>query len=505
MPCMRWCSVAAIAPAIAGCSLIYNPNNLPDPRVIDAAIVDVNPAMPVVLDFAPDSIDEGQGEGGSVPALLVLHGQNFVNSNFHLTLTPPQGVTVHVETVGPPTLSTGGDFAVFQIVAHVDGTLAGRVPLDVTVTQDVSPQYGGGTATSVPPAKKFALNGLPELTGSGSTTIDTGTLAKKYSQVKLGGVTFNGTAAAVVRSVSFLQITMSVLAKAPGSAAGPGGVSGGGAKGGGPGGGDPGTAAQVLGGGGGGGGAGYVNDGAMGQGPGGLGGATGGAGGPHAGDDRIASLMTNQPSAGGAGGAGFLAGSEPGGHGGGGGGIVVLSAGGDLTVTGTITADGGKGDDGNGGGGGGGGGAGGTVIVSSDAGKFSVTGAISIKAGLPGKPLAGAGSVGRARWDAIAGTAPLSPDRAAHRGPAFMIPPPVVRTQPQTLTLVGTSNDEFNIRVTDQANAIHDGGHNSIGLDGTAPIAPTLYPGYNRICITLEGGTQGAVESDKCTEVAYLP
>src|SRR5712672_4576465 len=98
---MRWRSVVAIGPAVAGCSLIYNPNNLPDPRMIDAAIVDVNPAMPMVLDFGPDSIDEGQGEGGSVPALLVVHGQNFVNSNLHLTLTPPQGVTVHVETVGP--------------------------------------------------------------------------------------------------------------------------------------------------------------------------------------------------------------------------------------------------------------------------------------------------------------------------------------------------------------------------------------------------------------------
>ena len=99
----------------------------------------------------------------------------------------------------------------------------------------------------------------------------------------------------------------------------------------------------------------------------------------------------------------------------------------------------------------------------------------------------------------------MSPDRVAHRGPAFMVPAPVVRTQPQTLTLVGTPNDAFSIRVTDQTNAIHDGGHNSIGVDSNAPIAPTLYPGYNRVCITLDGGTQGNVESDKCIEVAYLP
>jgi hypothetical protein len=39
----------------------------------------------------------------------------------------------------------------------------------------------------------------------------------------------------------------------------------------------------------------------------------------------------------------------------------------------------------------------------------------------------------------------------------------------------------------------------------TAPIAPTLYPGYNRVCITFDGGAQGNVESDKCIEVAYLP
>jgi hypothetical protein len=500
---MRWSSVALVAPVLAGCSLIYNPNNLPDPRMIDAAIPDVNPAMPVVLDFAPDRIDEGQGEGGSLPALLVLHGQNLVNAHTKLVLTPPSGTTVNVETVGEVSVSSGADYIAFQVVAHVDGNLDGPVMLEVAVTQDVTPQYGGGTATSVPPVKRLLLNGLPELTGSGSTTITTTALAQKYSQVKLESVTFDGTASAIVRSVSSLQITMPMLAKVTGSTAGPGGVSGGATKGGGPGGGAPGTASQVLGGGGGGGGAGYALDGTAGQGPGGLGGATGGAGGPHAGDDLLASLMANQPSAGGAGGAGFLAGSEPGGHGGGGGGIVVLSAGGDLT-TDTITADGGKGDDGSGGGGGGGGGAGGTVIVSSDAGKFSV-GAISIKAGGPGNPLGGAGSVGRARWDALAGTAPVSPDRAAHRGPAFMVPTPVVRTQPQTLTLVGTHNDGFSLRVTDQSNAIHDGGHNSIGLDDTAPIAPALYPGYNRICITLDGGTQGNVESDKCIEVAYLP
>jgi hypothetical protein len=225
------------------------------------------------------------------------------------------------------------------------------------------------------------------------------------------------------------------------------------------------------------------------------------------GADLLVPLRDNHPSSGGGGGAGSIAGSSAGGAGGGGGGIVVLVAGGDIT-TDTITAMGGIGRDGVGGllsgGGGGGGGAGGVVIVSSTAGAIK-TAAITVPAGTAGAPNGGTSSVGRVRWDAIADTAPPSPSRPAHRGPAFMLPPRIVTRSPQTFTLLGTQSDGFSVRVTDQQHTMHDGDHVSFAANNTALISPALYPGYNQICITLDGGAAGQPEADKCIDVAYLP
>ncbi len=514
---MRWCSVVAIAPAVAGCSLIYNPNSLPDPRMIDAAIADVNPAMPVVLDFAPLSIDEGQGEGGSLPALLVLHGQNLVNAHPKLTLTPPQGMAVHVDTVGDVSVSSGGDYMVFQVVAHVDHDLTGPVQLEVAVTQDVSPQYGGGIATSVPPTQRLTLNGLPELDGGPevtSGTLTTQLLKPKYSMVNLkllGMVKLANAPApntmstpALIQAVSSIT-TAGLTASASNDQAGPGGFHGAVARGQGGGGGFPGTASQVAGTGGGGGGAGFATIGGNGGG-GGLGGSMGGGGGSAAGNDLLVPLSDNLPSAGGGGGAGSLVGGASGGAGGGGGGVVELIAGGDIT-TDAITAGGGSGDMGAAGlgsGGGGGGGAGGVVIVSSAAGVVKA-GPLTVPAGGVGGPNGGTSSVGRVRWDAIGDTAPLSPTRPAHRGPAFMLPPRIVTKSPQTFTLAGTQGDGFSVRVMDPQRTMHEGGHAGFLANNTALISPVLYPGYNQICITLDKGAPGQPEADRCIDVAYLP
>src|SRR5262249_54050143 len=83
---MRWLT-AMLAPALAGCSLIYNPNNLPN-QVIDAPVpvADANDSMLMLLDVQPAVINEGQGDGGSAPALFVIHGHNFVNNNLKVVL-----------------------------------------------------------------------------------------------------------------------------------------------------------------------------------------------------------------------------------------------------------------------------------------------------------------------------------------------------------------------------------------------------------------------------------
>lgn len=499
---MRWVSAASVALVVAGCSLIYNPNNLPAPTPHDAAIVDSDPTMPVLTEIAPAFIDEGQGAGGSAPALLVLRGKNLVNANLRVTLTPTNGAKVLLDPVVEARASSDFNYVVFKVTAQVDKDLAAdiHVPLDVTITQDAP---GGVAVSSQPLSGMLTLHGHAELKATTATTL-TAPLDPTYSVVQLAGVTFNGTVPAQLHAISSIT-TGAISASAVAATPGPGGFAGGKTQGGGGGGGAAGTAPPVAGNGGGGGGAGFASVGSDGATP-GSGGAMGGAAGHLAGNDLLVPLESNLPSAGGGGGAGSLAGGAAGGVGGAGAGVVVLVAGGDIT-TGDIAANGGtggKGAAGLGSGGGGGGGAGGAVLVSS-AGGAVVTGKINVIAGPGGSPGGGASSGGRVRWDAGSGSAPSSPDRPAHRGPAFMVTTRVFTTLPQRLALIGTRGDGFNVSVTDQDHAVHDGGHFIFDADNTAMITPPLNPGYNRVCITLDGGTQGHLEAEKCLDVAYLP
>jgi hypothetical protein len=516
---MRW-SAALVAPALTGCSLIYNPNNLPEATVYDARIVDADPCALAITDLGPAAIDEGQGDGGSAPALVVVRGDNFVNANLRATLAATTG-TAMLGSITDAVASADHHYIAFTVTAHVD-TVLGKtgetfVPLALTISQD-APMSGATCASMMTRSDLLRLRGLPELTSmstaevSGTTVTTQALKASGYSQVNLmdlPSVSFanemNATSStpAVVTAVSSILLP-AVTASATGAKAGPGGYAGAVTKGMGSGGGDIGAPAQTLGTGGGGGGGAFANDATSGAT--GSNGGTGGIGGHHYGDDALASLDGNVPSAGGGGGAGSLAGGAAGGTGGGGGGVVALFAGGDLT-TGTITTNGGMGGPGASGvgsGGGGGAGAGGLVIVSSQHGALSV-GRVNVKANTGGSPGGGASSVGRVRWDALAGSGPMSPDRPAHRGPVFMVASRVFTTLPQTLTLLGTADDRFNITVTDHDHVRHDGGRSSFGGDGTALITPPLSAGYNRVCITLDGGAQGHPEADRCIDLAVLP
>ena len=111
------------------------------------------------------------------------------------------------------------------------------------------------------------------------------------------------------------------------------------------------------------------------------------------------------PLAGGSGGGGGapdldIASVHRGGGGGGGGGAVLIYATGSVTLTGTITAQGGNG--GNGGdGSGGGGGSGGAVLIQS--GTVTTTGTLTTAGGTGGTgPAGGAGGSGRIRIDGLA-------------------------------------------------------------------------------------------------------
>ena len=304
-----------LASVLAGCSLIYNPNNLPAPRM-DAGIVDANPCALTLTDVAPATVLEGQGDAGSLPAVVVIHGENLVNTALQVELKAQDGSTVHLAPITDATASADHTYLAFTVTAHVDQALAANVPLDITVTQGAPPgDRCMGVATQTL-SGKLTLAGLPEL-----TTL-TGTLLPLYSMVQLANVTFPA-GGSPVQIAAVSSITMgTITANASGAAAGPGAYSAGGTPG--PGGGGVGMAAPALGFGGGGGGAGFAAAGVAGT----TAAGSGGTAGAQNGEDQIISLQKNLASAGGTGGAGLaalggtllLGGSGGGGGGAGGGG-----------------------------------------------------------------------------------------------------------------------------------------------------------------------------------------
>ncbi len=504
---MRRCLVAAIAPAVAGCSLIYNPNNLPDPRMIDAAVVDSNPCALVLDDIAPNVLLEGSGDGNSAPAVLVVHGNNIANANLRVALAAKDGTAVQLQPISHASASGDTTYLAFTVVAPVDMALGTSGPadiaLDVTVSQDAPPGGSCMGAATQTLSGKLTYRALPELTATPVTP-------DLYSRITLPDAMFTGTNRVELHAVSSITLGK-VDASATNATAGPGGFSAGNAQG--PGGGQAGFPATVLGSGGGGGGAGFSTAGFNGVNAANNGGMAGRANG----EPQILSYDNNRASAGGAGGGGLSAlGGTPGGAGGGGGGMVVLDAGGDIT-TGAVTANGGNGANGGGSGlsagGGGGGGAGGTVLVRSAAGTLTIQ-AVHVAGGPPGVAgggraggpgSGGAGGAGRVRWDSPMDTQLAPPESPPHRGPSFKSVTPVVTMREPAMLVVGTPGDELDARVMDDRGTPHAGPHIVFDPSGSATFTPTLSPGYNRVCVKLATGSESDPPANACVDVAYLP
>ncbi len=462
--------------------------------------------------MAPSTILEGQGDFGSPPAIVVIHGHHIIDSNTTVEITPVSGVAQIA--LGTPVIASNGNWIAVPVTAHVDAALGkgATVALDVKVTQTLPDASGTVTSTV---HDKLALVGLkelgntttPEVTG---TSIDTTKLETRYSKVTLSGaMKFVGARRAIVRSVS--SITTGALT-ANGSDGGTGSVPGeaGGCAGGGPSssggcgaiGGEAGRAGDVILTAGGGGGGGFATDGDVGTGNG------HGAGGSQTGDDQIVTYDgaagRTQNRAGGGGGGGTAAGLASGGGGGASGGSIELTAGGNVSV-GAISANGGSGHS-VGLVTGGGGGAGGLVMVRA-AGSLA-TGTISVKGGSHGTGGlgdGGNGANGRVRWDAAGGSAPAVSDAGSvHRGPAFTVATPVFRMPAAEITLVGTPNDNMNVYAIN-GEMTRGGPRISIGTGGTVKFVMALQQGLTHLCVTLDGGQQGADEADKCVDVAFLP
>jgi hypothetical protein len=517
-------ALAATSSVLAGCSLIYSPNGLPAP-VIDAPsdaeiILDADPTMLVIDDVAPATIYEGQGESGSQPAIVVLHGHHIIDNNTIVEITPETGA-VRL-TLGAPVIAKNGNWIAVPVTAHVDPGLAqGTVlALDVTVTETIPPELGGGTATSNKLSGKLTLTGLKELTNTTTpevtgNSIDTTKLEGRYSQVDLSGipaVTFVGAMRAIIRSMSSITANALTANGTDGGTSAARGVAGG-CDGGAPAstggcdntsGGKGGISQSTFAAAGAGGGGGFASDGMSGT------GGSAGAGGARTGDELIVTYegFASQPRnrAGGGGGGGNPLTLGTGGGGGAGGGSIELTARGDVSV-GAISARGGLGGPGTAGGGGGGGGAGGLVMLRAEGSLAS--GMISVLGG-NGNDNGGTGSGGRVRWDVPNGTPPTletgtGPSPTRHRGPAFTLTTRIFRTPYAMISLVGTPNDRFHVYSTHAG--VTSAGQQGVSMnpDGTAMFMQTLQQGFTSLCITLEGGQQGTSEADKCIDVAFLP
>jgi hypothetical protein len=511
--------------ALAGCSWIYNPNNLPGPSdaATDAEIIlDSNARLIDALSVVPMTIYEGQGDFGSAPALVVIFGHQFVDDHTMVQIMASTSATAPMLEVGTPVIAKNGNWIAVPVTAHVDRNLhkTDRIVLDVKVTETVPDDPAMGTSMSTLPGQ-LALQGLEELMPGATATIDTATLDAMYSKVELSvATTFKGTGRAIVHSVSSITTKGLIANGLAGGAAGATSLSVGGCGGGGPGstggcdgtiGGKGGMNGALLGGAGGGGGGGFADNGASGTGNG------AGAAGSRTGDELIVTYdgtgarTENRSAGGGGGGTPTLA--SAGGAGGGGGGSIELSAGGDIAIGGDISANGGNGAT-VGGSTGGGGGAGGLVMLRAD-GTLTASGSISVNGGAGGAASStsvgggGTGSHGRVRWDAAAGTAPAialpaTASGTLHRGPAFTLATRLFRAPVVKISMVGTPNDRFNV-YTENGGKTSAGPQISIGSDGTVVFDQTLQQGLSHLCVTLEGGQQGASEADKCVDVAFLP
>jgi hypothetical protein len=462
---------------LGGCSLLYDPDRLAAAADAAPPPLDVRPCELKITDISPLMLYEGTGVGGSRPAVVVITGENLVNSN----------TRVFVKKSGEPDPTTlisldnekleVGDHAqqlVAQVTVPIDTmTLkAGTtIPLDVTVTQDCDT----GPVT-VMLSGKIALKGLDELVLTGTTLSLVGGV-QEFSQIDIGAAVAitpmaGQTMPIVLRSRSSVKIANASAIKldATGRTGGPAGGTGG-------------TGGSGLGG-----------VGTPGTGP-SPGQPSGGPGGFDNTDPGLNTLNNPNRSSGGAGGDGSTLGT--GGTGGGGGGSIEISAGGDLQV-GAISARGAAGTAGSGGAGAGGGGSGGAILLR--AGGTLTAGDLDVRS-------AGTGVRGRARYDA-GGTAMVNAGELGMdhlRGPMFGNLPFSVRTPKPEFTVLGKPLTAFKYFVFKPDGSVSSLTQVLFRADGTAKVtlSEELKPGANQICLVTESGSATS-QTSNCADIAYL-
>lgn len=497
-------------PALVGCSLIYNPSNLPerndggiDSRVDAEVVLDADPSKLELTRVAPTLIFEGTGAVGSRQAVLTVHGKQMVMG---------ARISVAVHGAGPDPLITVADTmtqvadngfvvaAPITIAVNPNIGAGTKLRLDVTVTQ---PNGTGGTVTqtlmeAMPRADTpvLELQGFDEL-NTATATLPTGVI-NEFSQVTVTGsiTAANRLAPLILKSRASMTIGGLVQVNAfndqPGPGGSPGGAGGPGGVGAGPGAPGMGNGAGAPSGGGGGFGT-----------PGASSSVTVNSGGPAVGTAGIADFAISHGS-GGAGGDGSTLGGA-GGRGGAGGGVVELTAGGTLSVA-TLEATGSASLDGNNGGGGGSGGA---VLLRGSS--VTISGGITITGGI-GAGTGGDGGVGRARID-VPSAAAIANSGTAFRGPVLAMNTPLItRDEQPTLTVFGTGSSTYQYFFFnhDPDDPIRQKGPftpDAIAGNGTnAFTTEKLFRGLNTICLLADGANfaNQKPEGQNCFDIVYL-
>jgi len=494
--------IPALVLLLSGCSVLYNPSNLPagttgdggagseagqvvDARARDAPSADDAPADapfsvpdPTLLratSVQPALIYEGQGVDHSRPAVLTITGANFIPGEVVVAIAATDGGATADLTLGAVVVAADGNSLAVPVTANIMSTVGqASVPLTITITER-------GFTTTI----GWTEGALDELTSVAQLP----PTRQRYARVALAAAGSLPSGGPRVRIHSMSSISMAAFhADATTTAAGAGGCNGGapGAPGACPGGGDAGADATTPAIPTSGGGAGFLTRG-------GDGGAQ--TGGPIAGDPFVASYANPANVASGGGGGGSTLATANGGAGGAGGGTLELHAEGDLT-TAALTALGGAGSAGTGATGGGG--AGGLVILRT--GHTMAVASVDVTGGLGGSSLAAnAGSTGRIRVDA-----PLGSIAGAQLGPAFAIDTPLItaqHTQPVTLRL--PSGVAFKLSRLDQDGRLVYLPDQMSGT-GTVDVDVPLINGWNRLCVTVPGGAYTDDIANECVELAFM-
>ncbi len=465
--------------ALGGCSLIYNPNNIPEGRVdgaVDAPpdaeiVVDADPSMLMLSSVSPDVLTEGAGDGGSRYAVLVVNGMHLTETGLTVALVPVAG-TLKTPRILLQTqmmqIDANGRRLAIPLALPVDPDLAAgeTIVFDVTVSQTAA---GGAVVTQTLPGA-LTLRGLDELDGPAPAMGFVENAEYSKINITMGTVkSMSANAPLQLRSTSSITIApaATVAFNAAGSTGGPGGFNGG-----------AGGVADAL----------NPGLGARGAGP--AGGAPMGGDAGWSGDAQLTTFGEPNRGSGGGGGMGGGLLQPSGGAGGGGGGAVQLVAAGDLTV-GNISA---RGVAGAGGQQQGGGGSGGVILLR--AGGALTAGTLDVT-GFP--------TPGRVRYDA-GGTATVMNAASHHRGPMVETAPLITTDETPQLTVTGQPLSTFSYYVTSEDGAGVRGpvGH-TVPANGVTTFSMTeaLFPGLNTVCLIV---ADAALTSDtrNCVSIAHL-